>query len=83
MCIFWVIKKQIVLLNTKFLDFFYTLRTFYFTLCVIKKNLQKILFKLLFIKVKKFHGDCDSVKNESARANKLEGGAKRPAPQPV
>ena len=29
-------------------------------------------------KVKKFHGD--SVKNESARAKKLEGGAKRPPP---
>ena len=34
-----------------------------------KKKLTKKSFKLLFMKVKKFHGD--SVTNESARAKKL------------
>ena len=35
-----------------------------------KKKLTKKSFKLLFMKGKKFHGD--SVKNESARAKKLQ-----------
>ena len=38
--------------------------------------------KILFLKkVNEFQGD--SVKNESARTKKLQGGAKRPPPQPV
>ena len=51
----------------------------YPTLCIknIKKNYKNSLNYYL-LKVKKFHGD--SVKNDSARAKKLEGGAKRPPP---
>ena len=57
------------------LDFFYTLRTFYRPVpnpMHEKKKLQKKPLNYYFWKVKKFHGD--SVKNESARAKKLEGG---------
>ena len=45
-----------------------------------KKNSQKNPLNYFLLKVKKFHGD--SVKNESARATKLEGrgGAKRHPP---
>ena len=48
----------------------------------ICKKITKKSFKLLFMKVKKIHGDI--VKNKSARANKQEGGggAKR-LPPPV
>ena len=44
-----------------------------------KNNLQKNPSNSW--KVKKFH--YDSVTNDSARAKKLEGGAKRPPPQPL
>ena len=54
----------------------------YPTLCVKKKNYKRILQITSYEKSKKIDGD--SVKNESARAKKLEGGgAKRPPPQPV
>ena len=61
------------------LDFFYThsrlFTALYPTLCV-KKKFTKESFKLLVMKSQKFHGD--SVKNESARAKKLEGGRQSP-----
>ena len=41
-----------------------------------KKKFTKESFKLLVMKSQKFHGD--SVKNESARAKKLEGGRQSP-----
>ena len=65
--------------------FFFQRLDFFSALYPIKlknKNFNKKSFKLLFIKVEKFHGD--SVKNESARTKKLQGGgAKHSPPQPV
>ena len=61
--------------------FFYTLRTFYHPVPYPmhkKKNFTKNPLKYYLLKVKKFHGD--SVKNESARAKKLEGGAPNAPP---
>ena len=72
-----IVFRSVALVIKKFwgiLDFFYTLRTFYRPVPypVHKKNTNKNPLNYYLLKVKKLHGDI--VKNESARAKKLEGG---------
>ena len=80
-CTFQVLFRSVALVIKKLsaiLEFLFH-RTDFFQPCTLsyklKKNCLQKSFKLLFIKVKKFHGD--SVKNESARTKKLQRGGGR------
>ena len=53
----------------------------YPTLCIEKKFLYKTSFKFLFIRVTKIHSE--SVKNESSRTKKIQGGGVEHPSQPV